>query len=77
MVTTNGTKYNEVLKTNIPFNETKVDPNILSQLILNDILEIVATEGNYHVGAVNAFYSICESYGLKESYVNHHVPSYD
>jgi hypothetical protein len=77
MVTTNGTRYNEMLKTNIPFNETKLDPIVFSNLILKDILETIATKGNYQVGAVNAFYSVCEDYGLKEAYFNHHVVNYE
>jgi hypothetical protein len=77
MVTTNGTRYNEMLKTNIPFNETNLDPNIFSNLILKDILETIATKGNYQVGAVNAFYSVCEDYGLKEAYFNYHVVNYE
>jgi hypothetical protein len=76
-ITTNSIRYNDLLKTNIPFNETKVDPIILSNLILKDILETIATKGNYQVGAVNAFYSVCEDYGLKEAYFNHHVVNYE
>jgi hypothetical protein len=77
MVTTNGIKYNEMLKTNVPFNETKVDPILLSNLILKDILGTIATKGNYQACSVNTFYSVCEDYGLKEVYLNHHVANYE
>jgi hypothetical protein len=77
LVTTVSTKYNSVLKSEVPFNETKVDPYIFLDLVLKDILETIATKGNYQVGAVNAFYSVCEDYGLKEAYFNYHIANYE